>query len=541
MHTDPIEPSALSPGEQPLEFVAKKKVGREAAFLLVGGAFGLVCGMAVFLLLLLTPRDSGFMPGLIGGVACACIFMIARAVFLLRSPCRVVLDTRGVLIEGRIARTFIEWSEIAEIRRDRTADLRPRDRKDVLVLCGKKGRPVARIAATFADFPVLVAEIEARSTRARGAPTYDRERAIQERRRKAKRSAHIAIVVCTLFLLLGIGVAGDGVNTVIHQRALAREGLDVEAKITRHYLYNITPHLEYAFQDTRGETHKRDVVMQQPMWDVLEKAATVNVRYLHSDPDWSVVDDEERMSMEGGPAIVMGLVCALFSGVLVVGIALGYTGVEIKDGKIRWKRIQDLDDRLLAESPGEPVVPTSAAAVLPPAQPAGQPLPQMPGPPRGIRILGVLNIVFGLLGVAFNVVKLAVLMHVDVQVWSTESIELSARSTTLVSAQHTANLVLATFLLMSGVAMLGRQAWGQKVALAAAAGQILMGLVGAASLVYNFTQSVGEFLPHQRMYVIVAFVAALILELLGLVYPLVLVVLLRRPLTYPMPSQLEAR
>jgi hypothetical protein len=43
------------------------------------------------------------------------------------------------------------------------------------------------------------------------------------------------------------------------------------------------------------------------------------------------------------------------------------------------------------------------------------------------------------------------------------------------------------------------------------------------------------------MYVIVAFVAALILELLGLVYPLVLVVLLRRPLTDPMPSQLEAR
>ena len=44
----------------------------------------------------------------------------------------------------------------------------------------------------------------------------------------------------------------------------------------------------------------------------------------------------------------------------------------------------------------------------------------------------------------------------------------------------------------------------------------------------GFAQSLGQFPPERRIYVIVPFVGALIVEGLGLVYPSVLLVLLGR-------------
>ena len=525
---DPVPPSPTTSdtAQESMEFLAKKNVGREATLFLVGGVLGTLLCLGLFLLTLLLPPRGGIMPGLIGAMMAGSLFMILRAVILLRSPCRVVLDASGVFIERRIARTFVPWSQIATLRRERTSDLFGRGQKDVLVLCGEDGRVLARIVGSLVNFPVLVAEIESRSAAARGAPTYDRDRAIQERRRKAKRSARLAVGGGIAIGLIGIAVAGDGVNTTIHERALAREGQDVQARVARHYVYNVTPHLEYDFQDARGQEHRRDVVLESPAWEALRDAQTVEVRYLPSNPNWSVVAGEEKMTMEGVPSVVLGLAVALLAGAMISAIALGYTDIRMEGGKIRFQRIQDLDDALVSQlleavaAPGPPVAVPEACSI--------HPLQRTTGPPRGVRTLGILSIVFGVLGMASNAVKLGFVLSVQQMSWATEDIELTVESTFWPRIEHGVNLGLATVLLLSGIGLLVRRRWGRKLALGAAAGQVLMGLVGIGLIVTGFAQSLGQFPPERRIYVIVPFVGALIVEVLGLVYPSVLLVLLGR-------------
>jgi len=96
--------------------------------------------------------------------------------------------------------------------------------------------------------------------------------------------------------------------------------------------------------------------------------------------------------------------------------------------------------------------------------------------------------------------------------------------------QHSANLALAVVLLLSGIGLLAWWQSGRRLALTAAAGQVLMGLIALITLIYGFTQDQAQSAQEQRLYLIIGFAGALFVEVLGLIYPTVLLILLgRRP------------
>ncbi len=530
MTIQPPSPGSPPSAEGQLEFAAEKGGGRLAGLLLAGGILGILLGIGLFLLLLLSSKHEPYMPGLIGGMMVVPIFMIAFAITRLRAPIRVVLDARGLLIERRIAPLFIPWSSIAEVRRDRKSGFGELEPKDVLVLCGERGRVLARILGTLPRFPALVAEVEARSALARGAPTYDRDRNIEQRRRKAKRGARFVMVTGFIFALLGLFVAGQSINEMKHKRAIAREGVDVDATIVRHYRYNVTPHLEYTFQDAQGRTFRRDVMMKPSMWEELEGEKTVSVRYLPSDPDWSIVEGEENTTPEGPPIIAAGVLCSFMGAAFFI---IGILGIDIRveGGKLKIIRIRDMGDELLPDSAPAPV------PQVRPAPPVWRPVVTARPPaatddrPRGVRVLGALNIAFGLLGIVVNTFRLWMVSVWAGKTWTQGQMMLEfAEADRWAWLQYSVNLALAVVLLLSGIGLLAWWQSGRRLALIAASGQVIMGLIALIAAIYVTAQGTDEFDPETRIGVIVGFVGALIVEVLGLIYPTVLLILLgRRP------------
>ena len=543
MSTQHQSPGSPKNTEGRLEFVAEKTGGWQAGLLLAGGiVLGLLL-IATFLLMLSSPSHSPYMPGVIGGASVAPIFMIGLAIVRLRNPLRVVVDARGLLLERRITPLFIRWSDIAEVARDRTSEIGGQNPKDVLILRGEGGRVLARIVGTLPRLPALVAEVESRSALARGAPTYDRDRSIEQRRRKARRGARLLVVAGVIFAPLGLFVAGQSLNTLTHKRSLAREGVDVEARIVRHYRYNITPHLEYAFEDAHGRTFQRDVVMEPAAWEALAGAETASVRYLPSDPDWSIIEGEEIATPEGPPIIIAGALCTLMG---VGFFVLGVLGIDLRveGGKLKFKRICDIGDDLL---------PDSGSASVPEARPAAPvrtamrsaPLPAATSrQPYGFRILGTLNIVFGLLGTAVNAFRLWIVSTFAGKTWTQGEMSFQfPEANRWVWLQHGTNLALAVILLLSGIALLASWPSGRRLALTAAVGQVITGLIAVAAAIYLATQGTDDLPADDRIGVIARVVGALIVELLGLVYPTILLILLgRRPRSVIQPdSRMQAR
>lgn len=377
----------------------------------------------------------------------------------------------------------------------------------------------------------------------RGAPTYDRDRSIEQRRRKARRSARLLVVAGVIFAPLGLFVAGHSLNTLTHKRSLAREGVDVEARIVRHYRYNITPHLEYAFEDAYGRTFKRDVVMEPAAWEALAGAETASVRYLPSDPDWSIIEGEEIATPEGPPIIIAGALCTLMAvGFLVLGV-LGID-LRVEGGKLKFTRIRDIGDDLL---------PDSGSASVPEVRPATPVRTAMPSvclsaataqQPHGYRILAALNIVFGLLGIAVNAFRLWIVSTFAGKTWTQGEMSFQfPEANQWVSLQHGTNLALAILLLLSGIALLALWRPGRRLALTAAAGQVLTGLIAVAAAIYLATQGTDDLPADERIGFIARIVGALIVELLGLVYPTILLILLgRQPRGATQPdSPMQAR
>lgn len=273
------------------------------------------------------------MPGLLGGVSVIGIGLIARGLFLLRATVRVVLDPAGIQLETLTSRRSIAWAEVERIEFDKRSPLLGGETLRVARIIGINGKSLAEISETVVDFDALSAELTARSSAMAGRETYD---AGADERRRIERDTRKIKRVAWIFALFTLGMAAAlcaGINEEWHVRRYATEGVRVDAKIVRRWMYRVTPHLEYAFQDSNGRSYGREAMMYPgPEWDALEGVRTVPVEFLRSDPSWNrLTAGEEPGAQFGGKFLIVSTGGMVMFGVLSVFAFLGFD-LKIENG-----------------------------------------------------------------------------------------------------------------------------------------------------------------------------------------------------------------
>ncbi len=318
-------------------YVLKKPVGFRPILYILGGLALLgVAGLAFLVGLLLPAENQPFGVFIASTVlpTLGAITAFGAAIALMRSPQRVIVAPKGLIVEGDRGTRRWTWSEIGWASSGTAAiGMRPQ-----LTVFDPHGRKLVTLGPEFDDFAGLTDSITAAIAR---KTDHVAER-VQSR--KAKRSAAFLILGGVAFLALAIT---NGINASTERtdaRKLATAGIETDATIKRRYLYNVTPRLEYAFVGSEGQVFARDTMMQQAEWNALTDAKTVAVRYLPADPDNSRLLAGEVEDEFGSPGVNLLLsfavgVMALFF--LAVGV-MQWSGWDIdldsKTGKISIKR-----------------------------------------------------------------------------------------------------------------------------------------------------------------------------------------------------------
>jgi len=484
---------------------------------------------------------------------------VGYGVSLLRRPLMVVLDGQGMLIEGLIGRKSIEWGKIAEVRRAQTSpswmvfytSARKRRVLIALTLLDERKRKLAVFTSDFPEFESLAAEITARSTAARGAPTYDREKHVAEilKRQKASRLTFPAIGV----FLVVIGSLGmhSFYGDYARERRMREEGIVVEATVVRLWKHNVTPWVEYAYESREGGSHSGEAMMQRGPWEGLSEGDTIRVRYdPHRPADSELVSGGQRRP--NGPFGLMLICVVLVTGIGALAIVLALFGIcdiKVSKGKVKFVRYGEIEE-------GELLPGTSGAAIAFPAEPPPpSPRPGAPQPargpadategeppqavfppakpPRGIVAFAVLNLVFGIYGLLLHTLKVGLTAWIYTEGFSVETggggvLALSPETGEflLSMAQHSAGFLLAGLLTVSALGLFRFRFWGARLALLAAWGQVVLGVLVAAGRL--FFQSIEGFGSEEEFAFNVGRAFSVFLVLLGMVYPIVVIAVLGR-------------
>lgn len=321
------------------EFVyeLKKPVGLRPVFYLFAGLACLGLAGFMFLIGLLLPPERQAFPVFIGSTVIPTLGALAlfgSAFQLMRSPRRVTVGSTGLAVEGSDGEWSWTWDEIgwATVA---TAALTPQKR---LVVYDPAGKKLVTLGAEFEDFHGLAESIKA------GIARKPDEAAGRVQSRKARKSAAFLILGGIAFLALAFVNGFNAQNEKADAKRLAQDGIETEASVLRHYLYNVTPRIEYAFSTPEGREVRRDAMMQQADWNALQRATTVPVRYVPADPENNRLVSGEVEDQFGDPAaslflsVGVGVMALLF---LSVGLMQWFgwdLDLDSKTGRVSIKR-----------------------------------------------------------------------------------------------------------------------------------------------------------------------------------------------------------
>jgi hypothetical protein len=544
-------------------FEARQRVGIQAAGFIAGGVLFLLMLIVQFLLALgrkSTPTTD-MMPGIIGGLSVFGIALIGRGIFLLRGVTRVVLDDGGVHVEGFIARRSVSYQQIERIERDKRTQLLAGKTNDVLLLrAAGETKSLAIIPDTIDNFEQLAVELAARSAAAQGGrTTYDPVADQQLHQTRESRQLKLASVLMSIFTLLFFGAFCYGVYEEVHERRLTRDGTMVDARISQRFMRRVTPYIAYTFRDQQGRAHSREVMVTQEMYDTTEGAQTVPVVYLPDKPQWNrPAAGDASKGFGGAKSLLLFGGATLMFGVFAVITLLGID-IKSENGRMRivkrGKVIREFGGRAAPRPPalpplpqfdetpptlaadeddeeeGEPATVDAAypaypsAALMPPPPP--QAIFAAPAKPKGLLVLGVLCIVFGVPGILLGIAN-----------WGIDSAsrtrEVSIGDQVMVVEQPTfaaywalADATLAAALVVTGVGLLMLKRWSRPLGISVAALQILSSLAGAILVIATMAKAPAADGPDS-LTIVTFNVAAVVIKFLTMIFPAVLLFILAK-------------
>jgi hypothetical protein len=496
-------------------YQTSRPVGLQAAGFIGGGALFLLLLLVVFLINLAAKETSttSAMPGLIGGMSTIGVFMILRGVTLLKNIRRVIVDDAGVRADGFIASTVLRWDQIRAVGREKKSGIYGTT-IHYLVLMDQKEKPLVLIPDSIEQFEALAAEIESRSSAARGAPTAAPAASKRIALRKGRRTRKLNIVLGGLLFAVFATIFVLGVNETLHTRRYETEGVQTEAKISRRYMNRVTPRISYSFRDSSGKTFTRETSMDERVWTLLESSDTVPVVYLPDNPDWNrmTVGETEAESFGGKFLLLSGGGTLLFAAMLVISLM----GIDIRteDGKLKVVRLDQ-------EEP-----PAPQAATAPPTMPAPAPPgkaaiePPAPVKPTGLIVLGSLAIVVGVIGLLRAGLALTFYFIGEFAVGDRQYI---ADTSMLRGVWSAADGALALLLIVAGVGLVLLRRWGRPMAVAVALMQLISS-IGAIAMIFRMAANAPELSGEASLQQATTTVAAVIGQLIGAIFPLVLLI-----------------
>jgi hypothetical protein len=245
------------------------------------------------------------------------------AAVLFRTPRRIELSIEGILLESPVKRLQIPWDQIDRAETDKKLAFIPGTEVEILVLRDARGAKLAVISSAIKDFVDLSTRVQRIVRKRTGHAT------VTAKSRRSKRTAAWFIAFATTMLALSVSAGFNGWKEWTSLEQLAKDGVETDATVTKHYLYNGRgPWVEYTFRDAKGRTFERRALLVLHEWQLLEGATTIAVRYVPSNPENNrVAAGEDSLSQHDPKSMVflaplLGLVSILF---FVAGV-------------LRWKR-----------------------------------------------------------------------------------------------------------------------------------------------------------------------------------------------------------
>ncbi|MBI1785757.1 hypothetical protein HYR69_11490 [Candidatus Sumerlaeota bacterium] len=540
--TPHFAPPPLPSGE--LVFTNPAKIGLYATLSLGLAALLFIIIIVTFFLSLLVPNGPGpgLFPGLMGGQMVGVMFLSAYGINLLGVPIRITLGAEVLTVEWLISRKSFNWNQIAELRRTSSGTWgalgsggRKKKLPDPLLLLDDKGKTIAKLSGEILNAQGLISEIERRSSLARGASTFHREEQIARHLKEQRKKAIKTAVLGAILLFMGLAAGGSLYWEHRKEMRLQAEGIVAEAKVLRHFKFNITPRLEYEFSDERGNAHRKDVEMKLDAWEAAEGEKTIPIKYLADDPETSaLLSGGQKRQDVPFPLIMLSAGLMVGLGAASIGMYfIGIADIKMDGGKLKIVRMGDVDASMLEMGTGAAAPPIPAPFSIPPQALATSPSPPGTLPP-GIKAIAIFNILFGLLGMLFNGFKILIVFFIHarggaVEVGHGEAIQLNAATEGYLLAvmEHAANFFLAMTLIVSALGFFFARHWARIVAMIAGSGQIIMSLLSVAGTII-WSSNMENLSQETQFAMQVGTSGAMFIAVLGMIYPLVLVVLLSR-------------
>jgi hypothetical protein len=553
-------------------FETRQRVGLHAAAFIAGGVIFFLMLIVQFLLALGRKSTPGtdMMPGIIGGLSVFGIALIARGIFLLRGVTRVVLDDGGVQVEGFIARRSISYQQIERVERDKKTQMLAGKTNEVLMLrvAGER-QPLAIIPDTIDRFEELAAELAWRTAAAQGGrTTYDPVADQQSHQTREAKNLKLTAALLWAFTILFVAMLCFGVYEEVHSRRLKSSGTTVDARIDQRFMRRVTPYIAYSFRDRHGNLQSREVMVTQELYDATEGAATVPVVYLADKPDWNRPIAGDAGTNFGGRFLFL-----LAGGTLMFGTfaVLTLFGIDIKveNGRTmvvkRGKVIREFGPKpappalppppqfeqanatlptLAAAEEGELVAATAPSPPGPAAdgdaavrasvawhesnasQAAMMPPP--PDKPKGLFVLGVLCILFGMVGVGFGVLRAAMFAMTPTRTIDVGNQVMIVEQPSFAAYWAIADAALGAALIVTGIGLLMLKRWSRSMGIPVAVLQILSSLGAAGMVIATMASDPAAPDGPESMTVITLNIASIVFKLLTAVFPAVLLFILMK-------------
>jgi hypothetical protein len=532
-----------------IEFKNPQKIVLPVIISLVASIITIIMIIVIFFLGLLSSDSNPLMPGIVGGISFLPVLGLSFAFYLLRSPVRIVVTDSGLTLEWLIRQKTFSWRMISRLElkdpgifHNWVSSMKGKSKtaSEMLVIFGPNGKKLFEIGDNFENFSALMEQIRQRSSDASGKATFNSQEQIQKKIHRQNKSRIILLVLGILFAGISISVLVISIVASHNKKLLKTEGQIIEATIMRHYLYNVTPRLEYSFTLEEGETFSKNVMVNKPYWETLEENSTVPVKYLPSNPKKNTLafDNANDTDLPLVIAVPTCLILCFMGGTCIVMYFLKITDLKFENGRFKVVRVGDVKSKFVSdtlEHEGETVDPSenfNLPEIIPiePVMDYESEIEeiQINALPKGLKAIGVLNIIFGTLGFLWNVMRilLAVVLinNPDLLVINVALPE----ETLLIFVQHLFAAMLALLLVVSGVGILLWKNWARILAVVVVIGQLVIKLKDVMILLFNVKSGTEGLAPDQAFILKVTIGFCTFLVILTMLYPAVVLILLQR-------------
>jgi hypothetical protein len=312
-------------------FLGNDRAGLYGRWMIVGGCVLFAGTIALFALLLLLPVEISPGPSAMTTLTVppilAALVLIGAGWSQVQTLQQVDVGPDGVTIHFVKSERHIPWDDVVELQTgERSASLGHVTLKTVKLI-GPQRKVLAAFDSQLQPFDDLVTKLWERAS-------VGREVEVTDTADKKKRSeAWLLVILGPVFAGLGLFVGLEAQRELQQRNSLRDHPTTATATVIKHEMFNVTPRLEYQFQDAEGEEHRRNTIVATKVWNQLQVGSTVAVKYLSDDPEYSrldVGDIDDEQSHDPQLMVFCAPLVGLMGAFFFIAGVLQFCGIDLE-------------------------------------------------------------------------------------------------------------------------------------------------------------------------------------------------------------------